>query len=765
MKLQLSLALFLFVCLGVLVGPSRSAGQQPASPSSTSGQRSTPTADKSIPTARQGRGNSPAASQTDKETVVRISVTLVQVDAVVTDRHGQQVTGLKPEDFEITEDGKRQQITNFSYIPMQPPTSASPSGKNKPSATARPLPPVPLRAEQVRRTIALVVDDLGLSFESIAYVRAALEKYVNKQMQPLDLVAIIRTSAGVGALQQFTNDKRVLNAAIQRVRWNGFGRSGISAFPPLGGPIGRSILHGSGDTEPQRESIEHFREELFTVGTLGGVNFVIRALRELPGRKSILLFSDGFRLFSNTRADLASHVLQEVRRLTDLANRASVVIYTIDARGLQTAGLTAADRPGGTNRELVPHGMAPVIYGMDPEEIRNQLLLRHQELFNTQDGLHYLAAQTGGFFVGNTNDLNSGIRQVLDDQRGYYLLGYVPEASSFRATRDGVPFHKIRVKVKDSSLRVRSRTGYYGVSDDSLRPKPRTAVQQLLAALTSPFPSGEIRLKLTSLFGHDQKAGAFVRSMLHIDPSEIAFTQEPDGQHKGVIGIAAFTFGENGEVIDQESREYTFRVPDAEFSQFMRNGLRYNLTVPIKKPGAYHLRVAVRDAASEKTGSANQFIEIPDVAKKRLALSGIVAQGLDPAKQLPRTKVDVTTATEGAVDERDPQSGPSMRLLRPGMQLNYGFAIYNATVGAADRPQLEGQVILLRDGKALYTGKPEPIEVGPQNDWRQIIAVARMQLGAQMEPGNYVLQVIITDRLAKEQFGVTSQWIDFEVVK
>jgi VWFA-related protein len=698
------------------------------------------------------------AAQSDKESVVRISVTLVQVDAVVTDKNGKYVTNLKADDFEISEDGKQQPITNFSYVDAQPATPRS-----NPSEM---LPPAPLRPESVRRTIALVVDDLGLSFESTAYVRMALKKYVNEQMQPGDLVAIVRTSAGMGALQQFTNDKRVLNAAIERVRWNAFGRSGVSAFPPLGGGPVRSIVGSTDDTDRVGETLEHFREELFTVGTLGAVNFVVRSLHQLPGRKSILLFSDGFQLFSNTRADLSQRVFQTVRRLTDLANRSSVVIYTMDARGLQTAGLTAADRPSGTGLRVVQNGIAPEIRsGMDFDDIRNQETLRHNVLFNTQDGLQYLARQTGGLFIRDTNDLNRGIRQVLDDQRGYYLLAYVPEPSSFRPTRSGVPFHKISVKVKDPSLRVRSRTGFYGVSDEVLRPRPQTPVQQLLLALTSPFTSGEIRLKLTSLFGHDRKAGAFVRSILHIDPREITFTQEPDGQHKGVIDIAAFTFGENGVVIDQESREYSFRVPDAEFNQFLRQGLLYNLTVPIKKAGAYQLRVAVRDAASEKTGSANQFIEVPDVARKRLAVSGLVVGGSEAGKASGQGAMAVINAAEGAVDASEVESGPAERVLRRGMQLHFGLAIYNATVtGAAGRPQLEGQVRVLRDGKAIYTSEATAIDLTGQADWQQVVAGGKLQLSGPLEPGQYVLQVTITDRQAKAPYSRTTQWIDFEIV-
>ena len=163
--------------------------------------------------------------------VLRVTVNLVQVDAVVTDSKGKQVTNLTAGDFQIFQDGKSQKITHFSYIstaaPTPPPIAPKPA---VPAVRGTPAPPaMRLRPDQVRRTIALVVDDLGLSFESMAQVRGALKKFVDQQMQPGDLVAIIRTGAGMGALQEFTSDKRMLYAAIDRVKFNMLGRGGVGA--------------------------------------------------------------------------------------------------------------------------------------------------------------------------------------------------------------------------------------------------------------------------------------------------------------------------------------------------------------------------------------------------------------------------------------------------------------------------------------------------------------------------------------------------------
>src|SRR2546429_2338181 len=179
--------------------------------------------------------------------VVRITTNLVQVDAVVTDNKGKIVTDLKPQEIQIFEDGRQQKLTHFTFITTAPPETASvpevkPRGVDK---NALPPPPTRLKQEDVRRTIAIVVDDLGLSFESTYFARRALKKFVDEQMQPGDLVAIIRSSGGMGALQSFTADRRQLYASIERVKWYPAGRAGVAAFgpmePPTPGAGGRGI--------------------------------------------------------------------------------------------------------------------------------------------------------------------------------------------------------------------------------------------------------------------------------------------------------------------------------------------------------------------------------------------------------------------------------------------------------------------------------------------------------------------------------------------
>ena len=156
-----------------------------------------------------------ATPNEEDDGIVKISTDLIQIDVAVTDKKGNLIKNLKEEDFEIFENGKKQDITNFSFVYAEPQTKI----KNKTSSQSEiPLPPIKIKPNQVRRTIAIVVDDLNLSFQSVYYVRRALKKFVNEQMQEGDLVAILRTGGSIGVLQQFTNDKRELQMAIKSLK-------------------------------------------------------------------------------------------------------------------------------------------------------------------------------------------------------------------------------------------------------------------------------------------------------------------------------------------------------------------------------------------------------------------------------------------------------------------------------------------------------------------------------------------------------------------
>ncbi|HEV7890557.1 MAG TPA: VWA domain-containing protein [Pyrinomonadaceae bacterium] len=671
--------------------------------------------------------------QTPDEDVVRVSTSLVQVDAVVVDKDGRVVTDLRPEDFRLVEDGKPRTITEFSFVSTASAANVSPEPKSSESnpragEAAAPAPPARLAPGRARRTIALLVDDVGLSFETTAYVRKALTKFVDEQMQPGDLVAVIRTSGGAGSLQQFTSDRAQLRAAIERLRWYPVGRGGVAAvetmYPEDQDDVGLLLRGNRTSNKIDASGFEHFG------GSVGALGYVVRGLGRFPGRKSVVLISDSF------------PTAGALKGITDEANRTSVVIYTMDPRGFTKFGLTADDSQ----------------YNLAANQIESRTRERHLRFKASQGGLASVAEETGGIFIYDTNDLNDGLDRVLEDQRGYYLIGYRPEADSVDADAKQRRFHKLTLEVTRPGLRVRSRSGFYeaGSSETSKRTPP-TRDEQLREALTTPFDSGDLRVQLTALFADDRKLGTYVHTLIHISARDLKFKEEAGGWQSASFDLIAVAYDDAGKVAGQLGRTRTLRTRGADYERLLREGFVYFIDLPLKKPGGYQLRAALRDSATGRVGSAGQFVEVPDLKDGRLALSGLIVNGEGASGA-----ASMSSSEEG----RAAETGPAVRRFRRGALLDYGFYVYGARLGpSTQRPSLTTELRLFRDGRPVFTGKPLPFDAAGQTDLQRLVAGGSFRLGTDLAPGDYVLQVVVTDLLAEAQRRTSTSWIDFEIVE
>ena len=446
------------------------------------------------------------------------------MDAVVT-KDGKPVTDLKADDFEILEDGHRQTITNFAYVSNVPgavtPANAKAPVKDPRNKNIPPIPAAPVRLNDPHRIVAFVVDDLGSSAESLAQVRRQLRKFVNEQLEPNDLVAIIRTGGDVGALQQFTNDKRVLQSAIDKAQWNICSRVGPTVFQP----VRPNLIAQSGQT-PEAASGQDATSGLCgwrSVGsTMRSLRFILQSMAELPGRKSMVIFSDSIpreeqevatdvgedsdRVFPSSRSYYGL-----LQKLAEIAIRASVVIYGVDTQGLQYTGVTAADMIGGSSRNMTNQINAV-------QSSRSSLLWRRRE------GADLLARETGGFMVQNTNDYR--LKGIMEDQQGYYLLGYRPTEETFNRH-----FHHIKARVKRSGLSLRTRKGFYGISEDDAKLAQRTPTDKTNLALISPFGAHDVDVELTSFFANSQATGSLLRSFMYINARDLTFADSGEGWH------------------------------------------------------------------------------------------------------------------------------------------------------------------------------------------------------------------------------------------
>ena len=665
----------------------------------------------------------------------RVAVDAVRIDAVVTDRDGRIVSDLTADDFEVLQDGKRQRVTFAQFVPVLS-SPVSPASAPSPRRSTGPVPPpaspAPVTRASIQRTFAIVVDDLGLSVESFYYLKRGLHDFIDRDLQPTDLVGIMRTG-GTTAVQPFTTDRRILHAAVDALRWNGFTRTGVEAFAPVNKSTTFDNRHGLGD-QNDFKLVDTLRHSMLASGTLGALNLAVRGARDLPGRKSLMFVSEGFLLYDQDGPD--SRVRLALDRVIDQATRAGVVIYSMDPRGLQTGGLQASDNlssadPGVTTMDKVVRGEAA-----------------ERSAFNrdTQEALRYVAEQTGGFAVLNTNDLSRGLGRITADVRDYYVIGYLPEEGTFVGKGKKPSYHKISVTVRRPGLRVRTRKEFLGVVDVDESSAPLTPAQELIHAAIAPFTATDMALRATTLPGYEPNRGLFVRTLLHIDARALAFVDTEDQKKTASADVLGMVFDRDGTEVAHLSTGFSVGLTDRATEEALQAGLVYTLHVPIPRAGAYQLRFAVRDQKTGKLGSAGEFVELPDVERGAFALSGIVLR------------------SEGSAAPGDAAGGiqvspaQAIGVYRPGDEISYAYEIYNAA------KQVQASATVWRGAENVAALPADPL-ARPAGGERRFAAAGRLKLGEGLPPGNYVLQISATtaDSPGERSRRTAAQRISFDV--
>ena len=265
-----------------------------------------------------------------------------------------------------------------------------------------------------------------------------MKNFADSEMQPGDLISVMTTSGGMGITAQLTNDRRQLDATIERIHWS-TGRTGLTWYQPVDDVRGVASKYENESNARLKED----RNPFLAAGTLATIAYAIQGLRGMPGRKAIALLSDGF--------------LESPAEIVELANRASVTIYTLDPRGVPSFNLSAVDN---------------CACGINPQAVDSHEMQRKRDYRATQQGLEQLARGTGGIFFHDDNGLTEGMVSAMADMNSYYLLGYQPHREAFETIRGNPQFHKIEIKILRRGLQVRSRNGFVGTPDRSIESMP-----------------------------------------------------------------------------------------------------------------------------------------------------------------------------------------------------------------------------------------------------------------------------------------------------
>jgi VWFA-related protein len=738
--------------------------QQTAPARTTPPQQTTPT----TPTT------SPQPQDDTQDDVLRVSTSIVQTDVSVVDKKGQFVEGLQRDQFELKVEGKPQQVLFFERI-----TAGSAGEATRLAATrgeaASSVSAVP---KEYGRTVIFFIDDLHLSPETMNRAKELLRNFVEKELAPNMQVLIASSSGRIGFLQQFTNERSVLRAAIGRLTYLSQAALDIER-PTMTAFQAEAIDRGNRDMLAYMvdETISETRQPpearpgivmqvqqrarrirrqaaLLNAGTITALESVVRARSPLAGRQTLFFVSEGF-LRDNSETDLND----KMRRVADTAARTGTVIYTLSARGLAVGMIDASS---GARADIMNESRdgtrSFAAYSPAAELSANQELLRD------------LAADTGGRALLNTNALEAAVTKTLSETSNYYLLAWRPEGLD--VTGGAPKFRKIEISIKGRpELSVRVRRAFNNTAPErpaqlantpaaaSPAAAPSAANAALNGALNSLNPRRELPVDAYPVFTSDGQAGLIINASVQVTNDRLKFTPN-GGKQQAQVEVAYVLLDDKGKVVHSDGRALTVGGNEVQGAAAgsSRGKLVTNFSLPVPAPGIYQFRAAARDSNSGISGSTFEWIEVPDMKAKGLVLSSLL---ITERRRTNATPPNGTPASgTGATANQPPDILRVERRFARSSRIFMQLYIYNATRRAASlAPDVEMEIKVLGAGRVVLNAPPHSVAAAGTSDPARIFYAAEVPL-ANMAPGTYLLQVTAMDRLTRTK---TMRELDFVV--
>ncbi len=660
----------------------------------------------------------------------KVQVEYVEVEATVTDGQGAFVRGLDANDFQVFEDGKRQSIVNFTLvdIPIE--------RYERPLFASQPIEPDVRSNERPfdGRVYVMVIDDLHTDFFRTSRVKLAARQFIEQRLGSNDLMAVIHTAGQDDANQEFTNNKRLLVAAVDRTAGRKVRSTTLSRNDDYFASAG---LHADDVDEPERAY-----NARTTMQVLENVADWFGSVR--GRRKAILFVSEGVDYdLTNVIGSIdrpnswASPVYDQVQDTIRAAARSNVSIYGIDPRGLTNLGdddiavsSYAADL--GQAASLDQSQSVDAVQTADGSGIGRGSM--QNELRAAQDSLRVLSDETGGFAVVNQNDFATAFDRVVADNSSYYVLAYYPQGNK----RDG-KFHKIQVKVSRPGLHVRARQGYVLPKTKATEPSPAPNAASSPAvreALASPLPiSDGLTMRVFAASFKDAAPNASVLVAAEMRGRDV-HTEPNDALE---LTYAAVNI--KGDIKDgkTDTVRMTNLRPETK-ARVSQTGFRLlnRLSLP---PGRYQLRVAARDASSGSIGSVLYDLEVPDFSKEPLLMSGLVLTS-GWASQWATVRPDEPL--------RQVLPGPpvALRQFPQNDELALFTEVYDNQAASPHKVDIT-TTVTADEGRVLFKAEDErdSVELGGANGGYGY--TARIPLSG-LAPGPYVLTVEARSRLGDE---------------
>ena len=604
------------------------------------------------------RAQAPKESQGSPAVTFQVEVDYVDVDVVVTDEKGNFVRGLTRDDFEVFEDGKPIKIDTFSTveIPIERVDATRYGGRTFVEDVRT------NRTVRGGRFYVIVLDDVGTSPLRSQYVIRAAREFVEKHFAANDTAAVVYTSGRRERSQEFTSDRALLLASIDKFQGMKLRSSTLDKLDgyyqdlaiaealsaqkgepvdPGSDEVRRASGFGRGEGYPNRTyDINDMERGHRALGVLGQLKSYAEFLANVRGRrKAMVLFSEGidYPVHDIFAAHEATTVLRALEDAIAAAARANVNIFTVDPRGL--VGLTSEYiELSRSNADLFNVGARDARALMQPQ---TALLA---EMRQTQDSLRALSEQTGGLAAIDRNSFTSAFDRIVQANSLYYMIGYYPP----NHPRDG-RFHKIDVRAKRPGLQVLARRGYASPRARDLSNRERQRIErervartkgadqtssELRAMLDSPIQQGGVGLDVQAAAFKGAARNASVALAIEVDGASLQFAptsakatvgkpSASDGVFSNIVELSLYGINQQGKPLQglRTALELTLR-PDTH-DRVKRYGLRANPRVELP-PGRYQVRIGVRETGAGAMGTVFYDLDVPDFARGPLGISGLL---------------------------------------------------------------------------------------------------------------------------------------------
>lgn len=688
------------------------------------------------------------SQQTDD--VVRTNTELVQSAVTVLDKSGRFVEGLSREQFEVVIDGKVRPLSFFDRIAAgsarERQVLLNPSSPdNKTAATST--------KTILGRTIIFFIDDNHLSLDSLNRTRKMLRHFLESEMSSTDRVAIASASGQIGFLEQFTTNKEVLNAAVDKLtprpyvnEGYGVGTTKMSEYMALAIDSSRDdkvftffveeCIKSSGSKNrrpgsPTRVACETqvknsarallTQAGQITMNTYNSLESLMKTSARTPGRKLAYFVSDGFLFDVGPRG---AAVRDKLENVIDTARRSGVVVYSIHARGLVNSNFADPDN----SKPMDPNGRLD--------------LASVGEIQSTQDALNALARDTGGRALRNMNYFERWVTATLDETSNYYLLAWRPESDFEKAKK----FRNVKISVIGRpDLTVRAPSGYVQKTEsetiavNAQTTTAKTPDAQIRDALADYLPAEGLQLQLSLTYLSTPTNGLVVASSIHIGQAGISYGDDNSG---ATVRLAGVVLNDKGKIASSFSNQLTVKPPRTDSAD---GGVFFTQHSPLV-PGIYQIRIAARDEKSARVGSAMQWIVVPDLKKSQLTVSSVLLDG------------QVINNRIGSSDAGQVQLSVDHTFVRES-KLSYWLFVYNAKTDGSGKPHLTIQTTIMQSGQPILT-TPER-RVDNAGDDPERIAFGEQIALRTLAPGRYDLRVTINDSVAR----TTAVQSDYFVVR